>query len=56
MMLGVLQSNRDHVMSAIQGFRHSLDELEVALQNENDSLLEALLDRSHGHYQLLTKN
>lgn len=56
MMMGVLKSNRDNVMNAIQGFRHSLDELEFALQHENDSQLEDLLNQSHRHYQSLTEN
>lgn len=56
MMMGILQSNRDNVLAAIQKFHHSLAELEAALQQENDSQLEILLNRSHRSYQSITQN
>lgn len=56
MMMGILKSNRDNVLQAIQRFRHSLNELETALQYENDSQLEVLLDRSHRSYQSMAQN
>jgi prephenate dehydrogenase len=56
MMLGILKSNRDNVVSAVQRFRHSLDEIEIALRSENDSELASLLDQSRASYRLLTEN
>ena len=35
MMIGILKSNRDNIMGALQTFRNSLAKLESALQNEN---------------------
>jgi prephenate dehydrogenase len=56
MMLGVLQSNRANILRGIQAFRTSLDQLESALQNENYSQLELLLDQSRSAYQALVTN
>ena len=56
MMIGILKSNRENILSAIQNFRNSLDEFESALQNENYPQLELLLDRSRASYHSLTEN
>ncbi len=56
MMMGVLQSNRENILRAIQAFRSSLDQIESALQSENYPQLELLLDRSRAAYQALTDN
>jgi len=56
MMMGILKSNRDNVLAAIQKFHNSLAELESALQQENDSQLEILLNQSHRSYQSITEN
>jgi prephenate dehydrogenase len=54
MMLGILKSNRDNVLQAIQNFRASLDEIESALQTENYPALEALLNQSKESHAVLT--
>jgi prephenate dehydrogenase len=54
MMLGILQSNRDHVLNAMQTFRNSLDEIESALQTENYAALEALLNQAQESHTVLT--
>jgi prephenate dehydrogenase len=56
MMMGILKSNRDNVLNAVQTFRHSLDKIESALRSENDSELQSLLDQSRASYRLLTEN
>ncbi|HEY3473643.1 MAG TPA: prephenate dehydrogenase/arogenate dehydrogenase family protein [Anaerolineales bacterium] len=56
MMLGVLQSNRENILQGIQAFHNSLDQLESALQNENYTQLELLLNRSRSTYQSLVTN
>jgi prephenate dehydrogenase len=56
MMMGILKSNRDNVLEAIQSFRNSLTELESSLQAENYSQLELLLNQSHTSYQTITEN
>ena len=50
MMLGVLQSNRGNILNAIQGFRASFDEIASALQSENYTRLESLLNESRRAY------
>jgi prephenate dehydrogenase len=54
MMMSILQSNRDNILNAIQTFRQSLDEIEVALENENYLELQTLLDQSCDSYYSLT--
>lgn len=54
MMLGILKSNRDNVLNAIQHFRNSLDEMESALQTENYAELEALLNQAKESHAALT--
>ncbi|MEO5888041.1 MAG: prephenate dehydrogenase/arogenate dehydrogenase family protein [Anaerolineales bacterium] len=50
MMMGILKSNRENVLHAIQSFLNSLTELESALQDENYSQLEFLLNQSRNSY------
>lgn len=54
MMLGILQSNRDNMLNAIQKFRASLDDIESALQNENYVELETMLNQSRESHTALT--
>ncbi len=54
MMIGILQSNRENVLSAIHSFRASLTELEENLQNENYFQMEELLNKSRFAYQEIT--
>jgi prephenate dehydrogenase len=56
MMMGILRSNRDNVLKAVQSFRRTLDEIEDALQDENFTELESILNRSRSAYQSLTTN
>jgi len=53
MMFGVLQSNRENILPAIQTFQNSLSQLESALQSENYKQLELLLNQSQSAYQSL---
>ncbi len=53
MMMGVLQTNRENILAAIQMFRESLREFESALDAEEYSRLEHMLDRSRTAYQAL---
>jgi prephenate dehydrogenase len=54
--LGILQSNRDNILGAIEGFQHSLSELAAALQTESYPRLETLLNESRSAYQSLVSN
>ncbi|MEP0806171.1 MAG: prephenate dehydrogenase/arogenate dehydrogenase family protein [Chloroflexota bacterium] len=56
MMMGVLQSNRDNLLSAIRTFRNLLDEIESVLENEDYAQLEEFLNQSRSSYSLLTDN
>ena len=56
MTMGILQSNRGNILHAIQAFRHSLSQIETALQNENDVQLELILNESRSAYQSLVSN
>lgn len=53
MMIGILQSNRENILNAIQNFHNSLDEIESALQNENYLELETILNQSRDSYNEL---
>jgi prephenate dehydrogenase len=53
MTLGILESNRENIISAIQSFRDSLDRIEAALRNENYGQLERILNQSRSAYQSL---
>jgi prephenate dehydrogenase len=56
MTMGILQSNRENILHAIQGFRTSLDQMESALHGENYTQLELILNQSHSAYQSLVSN
>jgi prephenate dehydrogenase len=56
MTMGILQSNRENILHAIQAFRNSLHQIETALQNENYMQLESILNQSRSAYQSLTSN
>ena len=56
MMMGILKSNRENVLQAIQSFRISLVEIESALQEENYAKLEFILDQSRMAYQAIVEN
>lgn len=56
MMLGVLQSNRENILKAIQTLSISLDKFSSALQDEDYIQLESLLDHSRASYQSLITN
>lgn len=51
--LGILQSNRDNILSALSSFQQSLSEMAAALQTENYQQLEVLLHQSRSAYQSL---
>jgi prephenate dehydrogenase len=53
MTMGILQSNRENILHAMQAFRNSLDQIEAALQNENYNQLKLILNRSRSAYQSL---
>ena len=56
MTMGILQSNRENILNAIQAFQKSLDQIESALQNQNYAQLELILDHSRSTYQSLVSN
>ena len=56
MMLGVLQSNRENVLTALLGFRNYLAEIESALCSNDSSKLESVLNEAQKKYQSLTGN
>lgn len=56
MMLGVLQSNRENVLSALHNLQQRLSEVESALTSENFSQLETILNQSRSSYQTLIGN
>ena len=56
MTMGILQSNRENILNALQAFRIALDQLETALQNENYVQLELSLNQSQSAYQSLVSN
>ncbi|RPJ26657.1 MAG: prephenate dehydrogenase/arogenate dehydrogenase family protein [Chloroflexi bacterium] len=53
MTVGILRSNRENILNALQSFRNSLAQIESVLQNENYPQLELILDQSRAAYQLL---
>ncbi len=57
MAMGILKSNRENILNAIQAFRNSLDQIESTLQSENYPQLELILNQSRAAYQsLITDN
>lgn len=56
MTMDIMESNRENIIHAIQAFRHSLNQIESALQDENYGQLEHILNRSRSAYQSLVSN
>jgi prephenate dehydrogenase len=56
MAIGILESNRENILNAIQAFRNSLQQIETALQNENYMQIESILNQSRSAYQSLISN
>jgi len=53
MMLGVLLSNQDNILAAVQQFQEQLSKIEYALHNNDSDQLEALLQSSRRQFQAL---
>ena len=56
MTMGILQSNRENILNAIQTFRKSLDQIESVLHNDDYVQLEFILNQSHSAYQSLVSS
>jgi len=55
MMLGVLQSNRENVLIALNGMQSQLAEIESALSSSDFSKLESILNEAQSKYQTFTQ-
>ena len=55
MMLGVLQTNRENVLSALHELQNQLAEIESALSTEDFKKLEAILNEAQDKHQALTQ-
>jgi prephenate dehydrogenase len=55
MMLGVLQSNRENVLSALHGVQSQLAEIESTLSSSDFSKLESILNDAQSKYQAFTQ-
>ena len=55
MMLGVLQSNRENVLTALHGLQNELAKLESALSMEDFVKLESILNDAQTKHQILTQ-
>jgi prephenate dehydrogenase len=53
MMLGVLQTNRENVLTMLHGMQSRLAEIETALSTSDFPRLESLLSEAQGKYQTL---
>jgi prephenate dehydrogenase len=53
MMLGVLQSNRENVLTALHGLQNELTNIESALSSNDLTKLEAILKEAQSKYQAL---
>ena len=56
MMMGILKSNRQNILKAIQDFSDSLSKIEATLQQENYTELELFLNQSRSSYLTLAEN
>jgi prephenate dehydrogenase len=56
MTMGILESNRENILQAIQAFHKSLNQIESALVHENYMQLEVILSQSRSSYQSLVSN
>ena len=55
MMLGVLQSNRENVLSALHGLQSQLAEIESALSSSDFAKLESTLNEAQSKYQICSQ-
>ena len=55
MMLGVLQSNRENVLSALHGLQSQLAEIESALSSSDFAKLESTLNEAQSKYQIFSQ-
>jgi prephenate dehydrogenase len=55
MMLGILQTNRENVVTMLHGMQSRLAEIETVLSVGDFSKLESLLDEAQSRYQSLTQ-
>jgi prephenate dehydrogenase len=55
MMLGVLQTNRENVLTMLQSMQMKLSEIETALSASDSSQLASLLEEAQSKYQALTQ-
>ena len=53
MMLGVLTSNRDNILSALDSLKSQLTEIETILQEDDCEKLQSILDQAYTRYQFL---
>jgi prephenate dehydrogenase len=51
MMLGVLRSNRNNLLSALERLKTQISEIETFLQDEDSIKLKSILDLAHTRYQ-----
>jgi prephenate dehydrogenase len=55
MMLGVLQTNRENVLTVLRGMQSQLNMIESALSSNDFAKLDSLLDEAQGRYQIFTQ-
>ncbi len=55
MMLGVLESNRENVLTALHALQRALVSIESALASEDPAGLEALLNAAQAKYRGLVQ-
>jgi prephenate dehydrogenase len=55
MMLGVLRTNRNNILSALDRLKTQITEIETVLQDEDCTKLETILDLSHTRFQSLIR-
>ena len=56
MTMGILESNRENVLHALQAFLDALQQIESSLREENYGQLEYILNQSRSNYQSLITN
>jgi prephenate dehydrogenase len=54
MMLGVIQSNRENILNALNHYQRELSILESALMSNDESALESILSSAQSRYQALS--
>jgi hypothetical protein len=55
MMLGVLQSNRENVLTALHALQGQLTEIESSLSSNDFSKLESLLNQAQTKHQIFSQ-